>query len=417
MTSPEARQTPKIAAGMLAALAVSCAGFAQPADELSQNEKHLRQILDTIEEIQDQDGSYSPDLIDPLRAMGLLYQEGEEPSLAAAAFQRALQVVRANSGLYSLDQAPLIRRLIDYERASGDAAEAWDLEHELLTLVTRHPDDLRIVPILHAVADHRLAVLRRYYAGEYPPEIVLGCYYAARGEDSMRRFRRDRRCTSGSRSVVIQSILADAWRYYSDAIRIFSKHELYSSTELRALEARIIRSTYLFGGDYSRGTRSYRRLIDYSTANSEPPLTRVKTLVEATDWKLLFERNSGTVALDRILDTYEQAYERLEQTGIAPTSIQQLFSPRVPVVLPTFLPNPLASDQTPKTTGYIDVAFDVTKYGDSRRVEILDTTTNATDAATDRLVRLVQRCRFRPRVTNGEVADVVRMVVRYYLNE
>jgi hypothetical protein len=86
-------------------------------------------------------------------------------------------------------------------------------------------------------------------------------------------------------------------------------------------------------------------------------------------------------------------------------------------VLPTFLPNPLASDQTPKTTGYIDVAFDVTKYGDSRRVEILDTTTNATDAATDRLVRLVQRCRFRPRVTNGEVADVVRMVVRYYLNE
>jgi hypothetical protein len=151
--------------------------------------------------------------------------------------------------------------------------------------------------------------------------------------------------------------------------------------------------------------------------SSEPPLTRVKTLVEATDWKLLFERKSGTLALDRILDAYEQAYEQLERTGIAPASIEQIFSPQIPVVLPTFLPNPLASDQTPKTTGYIDVAFDVTKYGDSRRVEILDTTTNATDAATDRLVRLVQRCRFRPRVTNGEVADVARMVVRYYLNE
>jgi tetratricopeptide (TPR) repeat protein len=399
---------------MLAAVAASCAAFAQTAYEPSPNEQHLREILDTIEGIQKRDGPASPSLADPLTALALLYQEGEERDLAAAAFSQALHVVRVNHGLYSLEQAPLIRHLIRYEQGRGNPEAAWDLEHDLLALVARHPNDLRVIPILRDIGDARMDTLRRYLAGEFPAEIVLGCYYAV---GSVGHLEQGRKCTSGSRSVLVHAILTDAWENYSDAINVFFQHDLYSSDELRELEAKIIRSTYLYGGRYRRGKTSYQRLMAYNTTNSESWLTRVTTGVEATDWDFLYMKSSGTRALDGLLEQYEQAYALLEREGVARTSIERLFSPPVPVVLPTFVPNPLASNETPESVGYIDVAFDIAKYGTSRRIKILDTTTNATDAATDRLVRIIKRSRFRPRVTNGKVADSTPVVMRYYLNE
>jgi hypothetical protein len=134
-------------------------------------------------------------------------------------------------------------------------------------------------------------------------------------------------------------------------------------------------------------------------------------LIRIADWELLFEPDGSVLAL------YERAYEELKQNDIAQTSIEEFFSPPTPIVLPTFLPNPLVSAETAESTGYIDVAFEVTKYGRGRQVNILDTTTNATHAAKSRLAQLILRSRFRPRVTEGRFARTAPIVVRYYLNE
>ena len=106
----------------------------------------------------------------------------------------------------------------------------------------------------------------------------------------------------------------------------------------------------------------------------------------------------------------------LEAAG-AQTSIDEFFSPKTPVVLPTFEPNPLASNVTQASTGYIDVAFEISRYGDGRRVRILDATTNATDADKRGLVELIEGSRFRPRVADGEFARASPVVLRYYLTE
>jgi hypothetical protein len=105
----------------------------------------------------------------------------------------------------------------------------------------------------------------------------------------------------------------------------------------------------------------------------------------------------------------------LQQAG-AQTSIDELFAPKTPVVLPTFVPNPLATDRTQASTGHIDVAFEITDYGKARRVQILDAT-NATDGDKARLAQLIQRSRFRPRLTDGEFARASPVVLRYYLTE
>ncbi|HJR69304.1 MAG TPA: hypothetical protein VKA43_04635, partial [Gammaproteobacteria bacterium] len=52
--------------------------------------------------------------------------------------------------------------------------------------------------------------------------------------------------------------------------------------------------------------------------------------------------------------------------------------------------------------------------GRARDIEIRGAT-NVTAAEQDDLVRLLKNSRFRPRLTEGELADTSPVVVRYYL--
>lgn len=408
---------------LLAGVVPTSSALAQSVLDGASNENEL-QIVEEIREVEARDGPNSPDSIDLFATLGLRYQESGDATLAAAAFARALEVMRINHGLYSLDQAPLIRRLINYEEGQGDFAAAWDLEKELLALARRNPGDMQTASIFHEVADKRMDVLRRYDAGEFPPQIVLGCYY---NPLAFLGVVESSSCYSGQRSYVISSLLREAQSYYLGAIEILQQQGLYASDELRDLEMELVRGSYLYGGqgivskplrrstsDVEVGRESLERLASYEEERSAPLSSQANALVQVADWDLLYSRSRK--ADDSALQMYAQAYEQLEQEDAAKASIDRIFAPETPVVLPAFLPNPLASVEPDESTGYIDVAFKVTKYGESRQVEVLDTT-NATRAARGRLVRLIKGSLFRPRVTDGEFSDAAPIVMRYYVNE
>jgi hypothetical protein len=89
----------------------------------------------------------------------------------------------------------------------------------------------------------------------------------------------------------------------------------------------------------------------------------------------------------------------------------------MPVVLPAFLPNPLVSRRTSESTGFIDVAFEVTRYGKSKKIEILDTTTDVSRSARHQVTRLISGSRFRPGTRDGNFDRNSSFVVRYYLDD
>ena len=64
----------------------------------------------------------------------------------------------------------------------------------------------------------------------------------------------------------------------------------------------------------------------------------------------------------------------------------------------------------------IDVAFEITKYGRSRAVEILDSA-NASHAAKQDLIALIRVNRYRQQLTDGVFADATPVRLRYYLYE
>jgi tetratricopeptide (TPR) repeat protein len=402
----EMRQKLKTLTGVLVLAAVmSHRGvFSQPVFDFSATDAQQR-LVERIEQVELEDGLNSAGLIEPLTELGLLYQESGEHILAVAASQRAIDVVRVNLGLYALEQAPLLRQLIASAEAIGAMETAWDLEQALLTLAGRHPNDLRAVPIYRETAGRRMDVLERYFAGEFAPEVVVGCYYRRGGSRS---------CTSGSKGYAMNGILADAQANYAAAIEVLLRNELYSSDELRELEMEIVRGTYLYGDPFSV-EEGLRRILSYEERSAAPALRRINILVLLADNELRLSK--GINAYESVLDLYKDAYRQLREADTSQAAIDEIFSPRTPVVLPAFLPHPLVSVAPSEPASYVDVAFRVTTRGKSDDIEILSATPEVTRAAKRNLTLLIMRSLFRPRVTNGQFVDSDPIVVRYYVDE
>jgi hypothetical protein len=307
----------------------------------------------------------------------------------------------------------LIRGLIASAESLGDHSSAWDLERELLKLAARHPDDLQTARILRDTADRRMDVLARYEAGEVPPEVVIGCYYG--GWSPAQDFEMSpRNCTAGSRDTVIRSLAMQARTYYVRAVDIILRNQSFASDDLPTLFIELAKNSYEFGGE-KLGRRSLTYLLAYQTWNGESWLRRLQTLVQIADWDLLHA--VGLNEEDAALAEYARAYELMEEKEIAEDSVREIFAPDAPVVLPAFMPNPFAGDGAPReSTGYVDVAFAVDKYGHSRHVR-LDQAQGSDREAAKRVEHFVMRSRFRPRLVDSRTADEGRMVVRYAMSE
>jgi len=365
----------------------------------------LEQIAAEILEAQTQGGPYAKELIEPLRDLSFVYQGKGEHALELAALEQARQVVRANYGLSSLEQAPLIQQQIRAEESRGNFPVAWDLEQALLTLAQKHPDDARAAPIYHEIGDKRMDLMRSYLAGERPPQLILGCFYHRSQQQPVPY---DSNCASGERGAALLHMTLDAQRNYANAIAVLRRQQEHSGGELYELEDKVLRNSYLLR-DYQTGRRSLVRLIYDDAANAEPTLGRIERLVQLADWDLLYDQRPLAFNL------YERTHAYLTHGGVAQASIDELFAPATPILLPTFQPNLLAPERAEGATGYVEVVFDVSRYGRTSRIRVLDS--NVSNAAQSRLTRWIVANRFRPRLADGEVVDTSRIVARAYVQE
>jgi hypothetical protein len=398
---------------MVVVAAAPCA-VAQPALEVSTSDPET-QLLEQLREIEAQGGPNTAEMIAPLTGLALIHQENGDHELALAMIEQARGVVSVNHGLYSLEELPLLRMAVQSEEARGNAARAWDLEQELLSIAARYPDDLRTYSVHREVAGKRADILEDYRAGGFPPQIILGCYYGAQS------------CRAGSRGVVIWKLRGEISRYYSVAAYTLLQNDP-SSDELRAFLAEVLPVAHR--NDISVDVAAvFHRLLEQESANPVSPRGRPDVLIQIADWNVtglhrlssipLSERatRAPTRALTHEefpLEQYGLAYEELKKAGIDQASIDTIFAPSMPVVLPAFLPNPLASEAA-GATGYIDVAFDVTRHGYAENVEVLGATKSVIRRVEKELVSLIEESPFRPRTTNGEFAERSRVEIRYYV--
>lgn len=413
------------AAGILLAgcTALCRPAFAQPS--LDEAPGRARQIVERIQEAEADGDVNSTELIAPLTALALLYQENGAHDLAIAAVERARQAVRVNYGLYSLEEAPLLLQAIRSEEARGNVEGAWEREQSVLTLALRHVGDSRTVPIFRQLAESRLRILEDYLVGGFPPQIVLGCYYSG-GRTYLPGPRRSR-CHAGSRSAAVESLWRETLSYYWRAISTAPPNDDFSSDARRVFLTRLLRTSYVH--ELFLDTRSlFGVLLAHDPDSPGTTESRARSRLLLADFSALtLHRREETMTRRElrsvpqlraaVLERYEHAHRALRSSGVEQASIDEMFSPELPVVLPTFLPNPLASKETPDSTGHIDVAFEISPHGKSERIVILDTTTNASRRDEKDLVARIESLPFRPRATDGQLGASSPVVIRYYLNE
>ncbi|HEY8521320.1 MAG TPA: hypothetical protein VIN61_14680 [Gammaproteobacteria bacterium] len=384
---------------------------ATPAELTLASADEADRLAEQIRLQQEEGGAYSPALIDAWESLARLYEQQGRPALAAAAIEGAMQVIRANFGLFSLEQAPLMRRLIDQQRSLGDAAGAWAHEQELLRLASLHPDDERAAPIFREVADSRLDVLARYTAGEYPPEIRLGCYYRRPAPIEPTHALEPGKCGAGSRDAAISALARDALWHYSRAVGVLVRNQRYSSEELREIELQVLRTSYRLRS-YAQGRQSLERLLSYRVASSEPLLARAEALLQIADWDLLFLEARAAVEATA-LEVYRETYALLEREGVDQASIDRLFAPEVPVALPTFAPETPGLAEAQEARDYVEVAFELNKYGEPKKISVRDGTVEATLHVRRRVIADLAPARFRPRLVDGRLVDRHPVVLRY----
>lgn len=427
MSTFAACRTRKVAASVFVAALITAPGVALSQNNANDLIERELQITETIENMTLEYGPQARELIEPLTALGLFYEEMGNLQLADATIERLLSVIRANYGLYSLEQVPSIQSLMAHERQRGNAVAAWELEQELIRLGLRSPDDLRTARIYRDVGDGRIDILERYDAGELLPEIELGCYYddsteylraARRGAHSLHTAPGEQHgssCSAGSRSQAKRSLASEAYTFYMGAIDVFERNGHATSDEYRSLLDQVVR-TSLDHTAPSFGRRSLQQLIA-SYEQTDEQLKRIETLVELADWDLMFAASSGSRYRDDALGNYRDAYAELIEHDIPQEQIDALFAPEVPVLLPSFRPNPLVSPETPSSRGHIDVEFVVTADGRSDDIEILETTTEDVPRSVRKdLVDMIKHGQFRPMIRDGELVASGPIELRYYLN-
>jgi len=393
------------------ALGVPCLAAAESASDVAARRE--RELVDRIAAEESVNGPHSPLLGELFSDLGLLYEDSNLKAPAVTAYEQARGVIRANNGLSSLDEASVLEALIRTQEDLGYVEEPWELEQELVALADAHPSDVRAAAIYRKVGDKRIALLNRYLAGEFPPQLVLGCYYhrLPSGELPVG----EKNCMAGSRGSLIRALSQEAWKYYSSAVKALTEHELYSSNELHELETKILRISYARGA-YGAGRQSLLRSHYYDVENHESPLKRIDSALKVADWGILETQASGTrTAWKAAVDVYQQVYEYLTSEGVDRSSIDARFSPEIPIVVPAFAPSPLVTERPDASSGYVDVAFSITKYGQGKRIEILDATSDVSREAKKDIISAIFRSAFRPRIVDGELADAARVVVRYYV--
>ena len=409
------------------------ASEARNADR-TRTERAIAEQLDLIHEQEVRDGIFSRDLAAELASLASLYQERGEHNVALGLLDRARQIIRVNDGLFTLDQAPMIRQAM----ASHEALEQHDGEEqsldELLRLARRNPHDVRIAEIYGEIGDARVADVERFLRRETTPQLHISIGFGeppgfggAPGFGGPPGFGQPDASAGEPPGAIAFRALSGARLDYIRAIRAILTINTGSidAPSLHGFEADLLKTYYLEAQYFRRfkyeqptranrdsvhqlGVNSYLRRIRYSEALRSPDIEIASELLELGDWHLWFGARELAFAAYRI------ARDMLVRDGATPAELTAFFSPTTATVLPAFAASFVDADAAAAYKGYVGVAIMLDGAGRSTRVDVTERSIEATDEIVQRLKKHVGKSVFRPRFENGDWLGEDRVSLRYY---
>lgn len=390
-------------------------------------------------------GPFDMGLVQEYSSLGELYQQLGQHERAIEAFEEAEYIARINEGLTAPQAFSSIESAVESYIAMGDLPAANEKLQFLLYLNREHygSNSLELVPLLSAMGDWHMYSFSQ--AVSAPPVATFNISIGGSGSGSG-----SRRDDFNPRSMAFGNLFR-AQGMYSQAIGTLLNRQVLYAPELIALEQKLVESVFLtahregfmrnpafflgnyytttgshlrrsrFSGlspSYLQGRGAYERMRRYIGFQYQAdPLDLAKVLVAEADWHLIHDHHS------KAIHVYREALEIMRAQGVPEAELEAVFASRMPVQLPAFTALPhsraylgIPADQEIEYQGHVDVSFELSRYGNAKRIRILDSSEVSDPDVVKRLRRLLNSMPFRP-VVMDEREEARKKTVRYYYTQ
>lgn len=339
----------------------------------------IRTLERRIDDIQERSHRYDRRLVRPLTLLGDAEAGLGEYDSALDHYRRALHLSRVNDGLNSPDQVDIVYREAETFKALGDYRQANDREEYAYHVLNRahDPMDENLLPGIY------------HLAGWYEK---ISNVFAARTlyEQAVRIIDAHDKLETAEAIPALEGI-ANSYR-----LERFPPYYLadIDRPESSVVTPNAVRHQAITVNNFPAGESALQRIVSIRQQNrDQDPIALAEAVLELADWHTLFDKTRRAVPL------YAHAWDIM--SDVESFDVVGYFSE------PKLLYFPAPGNPTPppvnqrgeRSTGYVEVAFDVTEDG---RVRDLSTVASEPDGLMDFRVRKSLRlARYRPMLVDG----------------
>lgn len=413
------------------------------ADE---NDKdRIAKLESVLGQIETTGNAYNPVLVETLNDLGIAFERAGDSSKALGYFQRANYLVRVNKGLNSLEQEPLLHHIFDNYVSEGDLVAADEIQQQLYSLRSTvfRLKPLARIPALQEMAEWNLRIFHRH-SGQATPALP----------DNDPVYSRDKNQPIDLQTGPLLSRIShlnQAQQYYQEIIDILSANNAKADPRFAQTEFAMAACNYLLvprlaifnlqsmqsihdnndhlldifmpQASYSDGYESLQMRLETLSA---VPATTAAELVHArldlVDWLIATNQKAADEFDDKeVRQLFEQAYREYVASGADDETVNRLFNPVLPVVLPAFQTRPntrqalhIAPETALAYRGFLDVEYGIGLTGEASDPKVLYRSPQTSPKTEEAVLRFISRNLFRPHMEAGKMAPYQHVAVRYY---
>ncbi len=374
----------------------------------------ILRFQDTISDIESTGGAWDINLTENLSSMGEIYQQRGMHQEAVDSYGRAMHISRVNLGLTSQEHLPFVERMVDSYLALGDWDSA-DRYHDYLFNALRQEyglNDPRMVPALRKRASWELSLFNARWGEELGAKLLNALFLYRTASNLVNRYYGpdDQRFSNYLRDTAGAAYLVSR---YQALIK-----EAATGQYRRVQESFVDGSRGLVGNyddGYRQGLEALQLIVASFPEERRTTVDYAEALLLEADWYLVFDRRRAAEA------KYSEAYDLIASLPVEEGSNRSLFSSVLP--LPAFseeIESILTTSNyegrvaIARDSGYVDVQFAVTRFGEVTDLEVLTDENQVDSRVVSSLRRRIRGTMFRPVIVDGELVRSENNRFRYY---
>ena len=366
-----------------------------------QRSDSIRRYNSAVTDIELDGGAWDGGLVEELASLGRLQQQQGNHIGAIQTLDRAIHVNRINSGLYTLEQIPVVEQLIQSHMALGDWEEA-DIYNNYLYHVQQKAygfDDPRLIPVLERLATWNIQAFKIGHGSLLGIKLRQSqiMFNAAARMVDVHFGKADERFINYQRNIASSAYLV---AQNPDLMAQIDKSEYRTRQQVFAEQMNEQRQVQPSG--FRTGERALLEVVMLYQEKGYDTYALAEAITHLADWYLIFGRRQSA------LKSYKLAWDMLQGLEDSEELTQQLFGSVTP--LPAFGSSIEVPDAFYRTEDgsqalrfdYADLTFDVTENGLARNVVSISEETEDNQAQLGKLRNSTRSMRFRPLVIDGE---------------